>query len=54
MLGRLEIVRAILAADPAARDAPGPHGIPLLAHARAGGENAAGVVAFLESFAEGA
>ena len=47
MLGETEIVRAILAAYPAMRDAAGPHGIPLVAHARAGGEHAAGVVELL-------
>ncbi len=48
MLGYLEVVKAILAADPAARIAPGPHGIPLIAHAQAGGEAAAAVLAFLQ------
>jgi hypothetical protein len=47
MLGYVDVVRAVLAADPAARDAKGPHGIPLLAHAEAGGEQAAAVVALL-------
>ncbi len=49
MLGRLEIVQAILAAQPEARTAPGPHGIPLLIHARQGGDAAASVLAYLES-----
>jgi hypothetical protein len=49
MLGRLEIVKAIVADYPAARHALGPHGIPLLAHAQAGGEAAAAVVAFLRN-----
>lgn len=49
MLGQLEVVKAVLAADPAARTAPGPHGIPLSAHAKAGGEIAAQVLAFLEN-----
>jgi len=48
MLGRLEIVKAIIADYPAARHALGPHSIPLLAHAKAGGEAAAVVVAFLQ------
>lgn len=48
MLGDLEVVKAIVAAYPAAREARGPHGIPLLAHAKVGGEAAAAVVAFLE------
>ena len=33
MLGKLEIVRAALEAYPEALDLPGPHGIPLIAHA---------------------
>lgn len=45
MLGEVEIVRAILAAFPAMRSALGPHGIPLLEHARMGGADA--VVALL-------
>jgi hypothetical protein len=48
MLGETEIVRAMLEAHPSLRDAPGPHGIPLIAHAKAGGEEARGVVALLE------
>ena len=47
MLGEVEIVRAILEARPEARDALGPHGIPLLAHAEAGGEQARAVVELL-------
>jgi hypothetical protein len=49
MLGHAEIVRAVLAADPEARDVPGPHGIPLVEHARAGGEEAREVLELLES-----
>ncbi len=49
MLGRLEIVRAIVAAFPQAADQPGPHGITLLDHARAGGDSAAAIVAYLQS-----
>jgi len=49
MLGKLEIVKATLSAYPKAKDIPGPHGIPLIAHARAGGEEAQSVVEFLES-----
>src|SRR5438105_8700497 len=40
MLGDLEIVQAVLAAHPEMRDAKGPHGIPLLRHAEAGGDEA--------------
>ena len=47
MMGYVEIVRGVLAAQPSARHAPGPHGIPLEAHARAGGEAAAEVLALL-------
>jgi hypothetical protein len=47
MLGKLAVVQAILEADPRALHVRGPHGIPLLAHAEAGG--AAEVVAFLKS-----
>jgi len=49
MLGEVEIVRAVLAAFPAARDLPGPHGIPLVEHGRAGGEEAHEVLELLES-----
>lgn len=48
MLGKLEIVRAAIEALPGALRVAGPHGIPLLAHARAGGPEAAAVVAYLE------
>jgi hypothetical protein len=49
MLGEVEIVRAVLDAYPEARDVPGPHGIPLVEHARAGGEDAREVLELLES-----
>lgn len=48
MLGETEIVRAMLAAFPGARDALGPHGIPLIKHAEAGGEHARKVLQLLE------
>ena len=54
MLGEVEIVRVILAAHPEMRDAKGPHGIPLRAHAEAGGEQASAVLALLDSSAEAA
>jgi hypothetical protein len=38
MLGETELVRAMLDAQPELRGARGPHGIPLVAHAEAGGE----------------
>jgi hypothetical protein len=49
MLGDVEIVRAVLAAHPGSRDVPGPHGIPLVEHARAGGEEARDVLELLEA-----
>jgi hypothetical protein len=51
MLGELEVVRAVLAARPETLHAPGPHGIPLRAHAEAGGEQARAVLALLDSSA---
>jgi hypothetical protein len=49
MLGRLEIVRAMLGAWPGLLQSKGPHGIPLRRHARAGGEPAQAVVDYLQS-----
>jgi hypothetical protein len=49
MLGKLEIVTAMLSAFPSLLQAKGPHGIPLMAHAKKGGPAAEPVVAFLES-----
>src|SRR5688572_7469066 len=49
MLGNLEIVMAALEAYPDAINIPGPHGIPLIAHAQAGGEEAQTVFEYLES-----
>jgi hypothetical protein len=48
MLGEVDIVRAILDAHPATREARGPHGIPLRAHAEAGGEQAGAVLELLD------
>lgn len=48
MLGRLDVVQAILSAFPAAKDIPGAHGISLMIHAKIGGEQAADVLAYLE------
>ncbi len=50
MLGQLEIVQAIIHAFPEVRSLRGPHGIPLLAHAKVGGEGAAHVLEFLQNF----
>lgn len=48
MLGKLEIVKAALTAFPEAINTPGPHGIPLIAHAKAGGADAKEVLEYLE------
>jgi hypothetical protein len=49
MLGEVDIVRAMLDAQPDLRDARGPHGIPLRAHAEAGGEQASDVLDLLQA-----
>jgi Ankyrin repeat len=48
MLGETAIVRAMLDAQPAVREARGPHGITLMAHAEAGGEQAREVLELLQ------
>jgi hypothetical protein len=48
MLGETEIVRAMLGVHPEWRDARGPHGIPLVKHAEAGGEEAREVLDLLQ------
>jgi hypothetical protein len=49
MLGYFDIVSAVLADFPDMRDSTGPHGIPLVEHARAGGEDARAVLELLEA-----
>jgi hypothetical protein len=49
MLGHLDIVKAMLAAYPGLLHSKGPHGIPLMVHAKKGGPRAEPVVVFLES-----
>jgi len=49
MLGRLEIVQAALEAYPDTINIAGPHGIPLIAHAQAGGKEALPVYEYLKS-----
>ena len=49
MLGKLEIVKATLAAYPDAIKTPGPHGIRLIAHAQAGGDDAKSVFEYLQA-----
>jgi len=48
MLGKLEIVKTVLEIYPDAINTPGAHGIPLIAHARAGGDEARHIVEYLE------
>jgi hypothetical protein len=52
MLGQLDLVKAFLAAAPGVQRMRGPHGIPLMVHAKNGGSQAAAVVAFLESIGD--
>jgi hypothetical protein len=48
MLGYLDIVQTIIEAFPAAQHSTGAHGIPLLVHAKMGGQQAADVLAYLQ------
>lgn len=52
MLGVTDVVKAFVVALPGIQRSLGPHGIPLLAHARAGGEQAAGTMAYLETLGD--
>jgi len=52
MLGQLETVKAFVAAAPGVQRIRGPHGITLLSHARAGGERAAPVAAYLQTLGD--
>jgi Ankyrin repeat len=49
MLGELDLVKAILAVQPNAHRNPGAHSIPLMVHAQQGGEEAAEVLAYLQT-----
>lgn len=49
MLGELDIVKSMLKWYPDAHELKGPHGIPLLRHAVAGGEQSAVVLDYLQS-----
>ncbi|MCA9287258.1 MAG: twin-arginine translocation signal domain-containing protein [Phycisphaerales bacterium] len=49
MLGHVDAVRATLQAMPGVQRIKGPHGITLMSHARAGRDEAASVVEYLES-----
>lgn len=49
MLGQLDTVKAFITALPGVQRTKGPHGIPLLSHAGAGGPRARAVVDYLNS-----
>ncbi len=49
MLGKLDIVKAMLTAYPELIHSKGPHGLTFLHHARKGGDEAAPVLEYLES-----
>jgi hypothetical protein len=52
MLGQLEVVKAFVAAQPGAQRIAGPHGISVLAHAKAGGAKAEAVMRYLEELGD--
>jgi hypothetical protein len=52
MLGQLDVVKAFVAASPGVQQIHGPHGITLLSHAKAGGERAKPVLAYLEQLGD--
>ena len=52
MLGQLDVVKALVAARPGVQRTHGPHGITLMAHARAGGADSEPVVKYLETLGD--
>ena len=52
MLGQLDVVTSFVAAAPGVQRIHGPHGITLMAHAKAGGQAARPVVAYLEKLGD--
>ncbi len=52
MLGHLEVVEALIHAQPGVQRIPGPHSISLLSHAKAGGAPAAKVYDYLQSLGD--
>jgi hypothetical protein len=52
MLGHLDVVKAFTAASPGVQKVRGPHGITLLAHAKAGGAQSSEVLTYLESLGD--
>jgi hypothetical protein len=52
MLGHLDVVKSLIAAQPGVERIPGPHSISLLAHAKAGGAGSVEVLRYLESLGD--
>lgn len=52
MLGHLDVVKGLIEAQPGIQRTRGPHGIPLLAHATAGGDKAASVAEYLKKLGD--
>lgn len=52
MMGQLDAVKAFVAARPGIQRTLGPHGITLMAHAKAGGPDASAVVQYLASLGD--
>jgi hypothetical protein len=52
MMGQLDTVKALVAAQPGIQKTLGPHGITLMSHARAGGKDAEAVVAYLKQLGD--
>jgi len=52
MLGHLDVVKAFVTAQPGVQRTRGPHSIPLLAHAKAGGPAASSVYDYLASLGD--
>ena len=52
MLGHLDVVKSFVTATPGIQRTRGPHGLSLLSHAKAGGSQAAAVLAYLESLGD--
>jgi hypothetical protein len=52
MLGQVDVVKAMVAANSGAQRIRGPHGISLLAHAKAGGEQARLVFEYLQTLGD--
>ncbi len=52
MMGQLDAVKAFIAARPGIQKTLGPHGITLMAHAKAGGPDAAAVVQYLAALGD--